>query len=39
LCFGWIDGIVGRVDDDHYALRFSKRRPASNWSVVKRGSL
>jgi uncharacterized protein YdeI (YjbR/CyaY-like superfamily) len=34
LCFGWIDGIVGRVDGDHYALRFSPRRPRSNWSVV-----
>jgi uncharacterized protein YdeI (YjbR/CyaY-like superfamily) len=34
LCFGWIDGIVGRLDEDHYALRFSARRPRSNWSVV-----
>lgn len=34
LCFGWIDGIVGRLDDDHYALRFSARRPRSNWSAV-----
>ncbi len=34
LCFGWIDGVVGRLDDDHYGLRFSQRRPRSNWSVV-----
>ncbi len=34
LCFGWIDGVVGRLDEDHYALRFSKRRPGSNWSAV-----
>lgn len=34
LCFGWIDGIVGRLDDEHYALRFSARRPRSNWSAV-----
>jgi uncharacterized protein YdeI (YjbR/CyaY-like superfamily) len=34
LCFGWIDGVVGRIDTNHYALRFSKRRTGSNWSVV-----
>lgn len=34
LCFGWIDGIVGRLDGSHYALRFSRRRARSNWSVV-----
>jgi uncharacterized protein YdeI (YjbR/CyaY-like superfamily) len=34
LCFGWIDGIVGRLDEEHYALRFSQRRPGSNWSAV-----
>ncbi|RPH44892.1 MAG: bacteriocin-protection protein [Burkholderiales bacterium] len=34
LCFGWIDGVVGRLDDDHYALRLSRRRPGSNWSAV-----
>jgi uncharacterized protein YdeI (YjbR/CyaY-like superfamily) len=27
LCFGWIDGIKKRVDEDHYAYRFSPRRP------------
>jgi uncharacterized protein YdeI (YjbR/CyaY-like superfamily) len=34
LCHGWIDGVVGRIDEDHYAARFSARRPGSNWSVV-----
>lgn len=34
LCFGWIDGIVGKIDIEHFALRFSKRRTRSNWSVV-----
>ncbi|HKI44001.1 MAG TPA: hypothetical protein VKA08_01595, partial [Balneolales bacterium] len=23
LCFGWIDGIRKRVDDDRYTIRFS----------------
>jgi uncharacterized protein YdeI (YjbR/CyaY-like superfamily) len=34
LCLGWIDGVVGRVDEQHYALRASRRRPGSNWSAV-----
>ena len=34
LCFGWIDGVVGRIDEEHYALRLSRRRAGSNWSAV-----
>ena len=33
LCFGWIDGIRKRIDDDAYATRFTPRRTGSNWSV------
>jgi uncharacterized protein YdeI (YjbR/CyaY-like superfamily) len=29
LCYGWIDSIVMRVDDDRTAQRFSPRRPKS----------
>jgi uncharacterized protein YdeI (YjbR/CyaY-like superfamily) len=32
LCFGWIDGIIKRIDDEKYAQRFSPRRPGSRWS-------
>ncbi len=32
LCFGWIDGIRKRVDDDAYTIRFTPRRPGSIWS-------
>jgi uncharacterized protein YdeI (YjbR/CyaY-like superfamily) len=34
LCFGWIDGVRRRIDDDIYSIRFTPRRPGSNWSVV-----
>lgn len=34
LAYGWIDGFVSKLDDSHYALRFSRRRPKSNWSAV-----
>jgi uncharacterized protein YdeI (YjbR/CyaY-like superfamily) len=34
LCFGWIDGIRRRVDEDRYTIRFTPRKPKSNWSNV-----
>lgn len=32
LCVGWIDGLRRRVDDDRYTIRFTPRKPRSNWS-------
>ena len=32
LCFGWIDGITQRIDEERYALRFTPRRNGSAWS-------
>jgi uncharacterized protein YdeI (YjbR/CyaY-like superfamily) len=29
LCYGWIDSIIQRVDDERTAQRFSPRRPKS----------
>ena len=34
LCFGWIDGIRRRIDDESYSIRFTPRRPDSIWSAV-----
>jgi len=34
LCFGWIDGIRKTIDADSYVIRFTPRRPGSNWSVI-----
>ncbi len=34
LCFGWIDGVRRRIDDDTYSIRFTPRRPNSIWSNV-----
>jgi len=34
LCFGWIDGVRKRLDDESYVIRFSPRRPSSIWSAV-----
>ncbi len=32
LCFGWIDGIRKRVDEESYTIRFTPRRARSVWS-------
>ena len=32
LCFGWIDGVTHRVDEDSFRQRFTPRRPRSTWS-------
>lgn len=34
LCVGWIDGIGKTIDDERYTVRFTPRRPDSNWSAV-----
>lgn len=34
LCFGWIDGIRRRRDEESYTIRFTPRRPGSIWSTV-----
>lgn len=34
LCFGWIDGVRRKIDEESYSNRFTPRRPDSNWSVV-----
>ncbi len=33
LCFGWIDGLRKKIDDDAYKVRFTPRRPGSKWSA------
>ena len=32
LCFGWIDSLIKRIDDDSYARKFTSRRSGSVWS-------
>jgi uncharacterized protein YdeI (YjbR/CyaY-like superfamily) len=36
LCFGWIDSLVRRLDDDRYALKITPRKSTSNWSDLNR---
>jgi uncharacterized protein YdeI (YjbR/CyaY-like superfamily) len=39
LCYGWIDGITYRIDDEVTATRFTPRRRGSNWSAVNIGKI
>lgn len=32
LCFGWVDGVRGSVDEAHFSVRFTPRKPSSLWS-------
>jgi uncharacterized protein YdeI (YjbR/CyaY-like superfamily) len=34
LCFGWIDGVRRRIDDDRYTIRFTPRKHGGNWSRI-----
>jgi uncharacterized protein YdeI (YjbR/CyaY-like superfamily) len=36
LCYGWIDGQVRKLDEDHYLQRFTPRRARSRWSKINR---
>ena len=36
LCYGWIDSLVKRLDDDRFAQKFTPRKPTSKWSDLNR---
>lgn len=36
LCYGWIDGQGASLDDTHWLLRYTPRKPRSKWSQKNR---
>ena len=36
LCFGWIDSLVKRLDENRYAIKMTPRKPTSKWSNLNR---
>jgi uncharacterized protein YdeI (YjbR/CyaY-like superfamily) len=36
LCFGWIDSLVKRVDEDRFAIKATPRKAGSKWSDANR---
>lgn len=35
-CFGWIDGKIRPVDDEHYLQLFTPRRPRGTWAATNK---
>ena len=36
LCFGWIDSQLKGINEQTYAIRFTPRRPKSQWTASNR---
>ncbi len=34
LCFGWVDSIIQKIDQEKYARKFTPRRLGSKWSEL-----
>ena len=34
ICFGWIDGLIRRLDDERYMQRYTPRTRNSRWSAL-----
>jgi uncharacterized protein YdeI (YjbR/CyaY-like superfamily) len=34
LCFGWVDSIVKKIDDQKFAQKFTPRRDCTKWSTL-----
>lgn len=39
LCFGWVDSVVGKVDETKTKIRISPRNPKSKWSRVNKANI
>lgn len=36
ICFGWIDSIIKKIDDEKYARKFTPRAKGSGWSELNK---
>ena len=36
LCFGWVDSLIRRLDENIYSIKVTPRQPASKWSDSNR---
>ena len=36
LCFGWIDGVTGRVDEQRTRQYFARRKPNGTWAATNK---
>jgi uncharacterized protein YdeI (YjbR/CyaY-like superfamily) len=36
LCWGWVDSLIKRLDEERYARKFTPRKADSRWSTINR---
>ncbi len=36
LCFGWVDSLIQKIDEESYARKFTPRRPGSKWPELNK---
>jgi len=36
LCYGWIDSVIKKIDEQSYVRKFSPRKDGSNWSDLNK---
>lgn len=36
LCYGWIDSIIKKIDEESYCRKFTPRKPNSKWSALNK---
>jgi len=36
LCFGWVDSLIKKIDEQKYARKFTPRKDQSQWSLVNK---
>ena len=36
LCYGWIDSLIKKIDEQRYARKFTPRKDDSQWSLVNK---
>jgi uncharacterized protein YdeI (YjbR/CyaY-like superfamily) len=39
LCFGWIDGLSKKLDNERYMQFFTQRKPTSAWSKINKAKV
>lgn len=39
LCFGWVDSVPNKVDENRFKILVSPRKPKSNWSKVNKDKI
>ncbi|MFC2028676.1 YdeI family protein [Chloroflexota bacterium] len=36
LCYGWVDSLIKKIDEEKYARKFTPRKDKSKWSLVNK---